>query len=142
MGRLQFGEGILLVQQAATQQVGVEAGGQGPVSGGIFNWQTLAWQKPEGMALAASVALPESESKERSQGEQREKITRPRAVKREEAITVRGETGATGDASGAEGEENLSPASAEFFGPTIASHSCKAVSSALNIPPTPSFLPK
>lgn len=100
MGRLQFGEGILLVQQAATQQVGVEAGGQGPVSGGIFNWQTLAWQKPEGMALAASVALPESESKERSQGEQREKITRPRAVKREEAITVRGETGATGDASG------------------------------------------
>lgn len=81
-------------------------------------------------------------SKERSPGEQREKITQPRAVKREEEITVRGETGATRDASGAEGEENLSPASTEFFGPSIASRSCKAVPSALNIAPTPSFLPK
>lgn len=62
-------------------------GEQSPVSGGIFNWQTLAWQKPDGMALGASVALRESESKERSPGEQREKITQPRAVKREEEIT-------------------------------------------------------
>ena len=78
MGRL---EGILVVQQVWE--------GQGPVSGGIFNWQTLDWQKPDGMALAASVALRESESKERSQGEQREQITRQRAVRREEAFTVR-----------------------------------------------------
>lgn len=82
-------------------------GGQGPVSGGIFNWQTLALQKPDGMALAALVALQESESKERSQGEQREKITRQRAVGREEAFPVRGETGTTAHPPGKQALGNL-----------------------------------
>lgn len=135
MGRLLFQEGILVVQQVWE--------GQDPVSGGIFNWQTLAWQKPDGMALAASVALRESESKERSQGEQREKTTQQRAVRREEAFTVREKQVPLGTPWGEE-EENLSPSSAEmvFFGPKITSHSCKAVPSALTIPPTLSFLPK
>ena len=151
MGRLLFWEGILGVQQVWE--------GQGPVSGGIFNRQTLAWQKLEGMALAASVALRESERKERSQGEQREKITRQRAVRREEAFTVRREEAFTVRREEAftvrekqvplgmpwgKGEENLSPSSGEmvFFGPKMASHSCKAGPSALNIPATRSFLPK
>lgn len=140
MGAWLFREGILLAQQAATQQVWE---GQGPVNGGIFNWQTLAWQKLDRMALAASVALWESESKQRSQGEQREKITCQKAVRREEAFTVREKQVPLGTPWGEE-EENLSPSSGEmvFFGPKIASHSCKAVPSALNISATQSFLPK
>lgn len=80
------------------------------------------------MALAALVALRESESKERSQGEQREKMTRQRAVRREEAFTVREKQVPLGTPWG-KGEENLSPSSAEmvFFGPKMASHSSKLV---------------